>query len=232
MAERFRPAIRILAASLAAAIVGSFAVASATAAPGDPKQRHTAAGAATAFSVLLKKSDFGAGWKAKTSAPSKSSNVCKNRPNQSDLTEIGFESSPDFSFGQAQQISQNARVFATKAQADAAWMRTVTIALLDCFRQEIESASDAKSTVKVTGMYRLPFANLTPHLAAFRVVAHAKTPDAQFDVYTDIVLMGRDRTITTATFTGFGSPVRSGFESGLARTIARRLGANVAGPKS
>jgi hypothetical protein len=73
------------------------------------------------------------------------------RSNQSDLTETGYGESSDFSFGQSEQVSQWARVFGSSAQADSSYMRTVTIALVDCLAKELEAASDKKSTIKVTG---------------------------------------------------------------------------------
>jgi hypothetical protein len=205
----------------------------ALAAPGDPKPRHTALGQATALSVLLKRSEIGQAWKATPAAKAGPSTACTGiRPNQSDLTETGYAQSADFSLGQSEQVSQSARVFATTAQASSSYSRTVTIALVDCLAKELEAASDKKSTVKVTGQYRLPFPKLTPNIAGFRVVAHAKTPDAKFDVYADILVMQRGSTVTTVTATGFGEPVAAPFEQGLARIVAKRLGAKVAGPTS
>jgi hypothetical protein len=205
----------------------------ATAATGDPTPRHTPVGQASALTVLLKQPDLGKGWKATPPAKPASSSVCKDeRANQSDLTETGYAESSDFSLGQSEQVSQWARIFKTPAQADSSYMRTVTIALVDCLARELEAASDKKSTIKVTGQYRLPLPKLTSNAAGFRVVAHAKTPDAQFDVYADIVVMQHGRELTTMTMTGFGAPMPDGVEHGLARLVAKRMGAHPSGAKA
>jgi hypothetical protein len=218
----------LLISVLAAVVLAPSAVAA-----GEPTPHHTPLGQATALSVLLKKADLGKGWKAAPPSKAATSSVCAGeRSNQSDLTETGYGESSDFSFGQSEQVSQWARVFKSSAQADSSYMRTVTIALVDCLAKELEAASYKKSTIKVTGQYRLQFPKLTPNAAGFRVVAHAKTPDAQFNVYADILVIQRGETLTTMTFTGFGTPVATPFEQGLARIAAKRLGAKIVGPKA
>jgi hypothetical protein len=220
--------MRGLFAALAACLLAAVLVSAALATDGDPRERHTPIAMVEAQKGLLRRSDFGDDWKAKTAKPAGSSSLCRDtRPNLSDLVETGFARSPDFNLGQLQAVSQWVRVFASPAQADKAWSRTVTIGLVSCLAQQLRAASNDKSKVTIVGQYRLPVPKAGKNAAGFRVVSHAKTPDDSFDVYADIVVVQQGRAISVATMTGFIEPLATASEARLVRTIASRLGAKV-----
>jgi hypothetical protein len=164
------PSVRPLVVAVLAGVLAS----SALAAAGDPTERHTPAGTATAQKALRKLSDFPKGWKAKTAKPSAPSSACKDtRPNVSDLTEIGYAAAPDFNPGEAQSVSQFVRTYAGAAQAEQAFMRTDTIGLVSCLSAQLRAASTAKATIAIKGQYRLAPPRSVQEIDGFRVGAHA-----------------------------------------------------------
>lgn len=212
----------VLAAALACVLA-----ATASAATGDPKQRHTPAGELAAGKVLVRTADLGKGWKATPQAASTSASVCKGlRPNLSDLVEAGYAQSPLFTLGQLATVTQSVRVFATKAQTGTAWLRTDSLGLVLCLEKQLKAATFKNATVLPAGQFRLDFGKLTQHTDGFRVVA-AVSPkdDPPFKVYADVLLLSRGRTLTTVTFLGFLQPVNDALERRIARTLAARLGA-------
>jgi hypothetical protein len=220
--------VRGLLVAVAAGLVAAALVSAASAAIGDPRERHTPLGMVAASNGLLKRSDFGKDWKAKTAKPAGSSSLCRDtRPNLSDLVESGFAQSQDFNLGQLQSVSQWVRVFASPGQADKAWSRIVTIGLVSCLAKQLQAASNAKSKITIVGQYRLPVPKAGKNSAGFRVVSHAKTPDDSFNVYADIVVVQQGRAISVATMTGFIEPLATASEARLVRTIASRLGARI-----
>jgi hypothetical protein len=218
--------VRVL---LVAALAAGVLVSSALGAAGDPKQKHTLAGSLDAQKPLLKLSDFPKGWKAKQAArASGGSNLCKaTRPDLSDLTEIGYATSPDFSLGQLQAVTQWARTYRSAKQAQTSYGRTVTIGLVSCLARQLKAASTAKATVSITGQFRLSLPRVAQEIDGFRVVAHTnvKAEKEQFDVYADVMVIRQGSTVTAVTMTGFVNPIDAATESRLARVIAGRLGA-------
>jgi hypothetical protein len=213
--------MRLLLVALAAGALAS----TAAAANGNPREQHTATGTYSATQALLRRSDLPSGWKGTTSKPAGASKLCRDvRPNQSDLVETGYAVAKDYNLGQTARVTQWVRTFKTARQAATSWSRTVTIGLVSCLAKQLESASNAKSTVKVAGQYRLQVPKAAADAAGFRVVAHAVTPDDRFDVYADIVVLHQGNRITTLTFTGFLQPFDSALQSKLIRTVGQRLG--------
>src|SRR5579864_2042036 len=106
----------------------------------DPQKRLTAEGARIASAVLLTRTDLGSGgWKS--GAPGATSSACgivtDLQPNESALVESGAASGPVFSNKANQAMTQTVRVYATSAQASAAWKRTVTKNLVICMEQQV-----------------------------------------------------------------------------------------------
>lgn len=213
----------VVAALLAGVLAGV-----ASAAPGDPKLRHTAAGEVAAAKLLVRVADLGKGWKATPAPPaSTGSSVCKGlRPNLSDLVERGRAIAPTFTLGQLATVTQSVRVFATRAQAATAWQRTDSLDLVLCLERQLRSATFAKATVKPVGRFRLDLGRPTAHTDGLRVVAAVSpTDEAPFRVYADVLVLGRGTALTTVTFLGFVQPVNDALERRIARTLAQRLGA-------
>jgi hypothetical protein len=214
--------VRFLLVALLAGTLASAALA----ANGSPRPRHTAVGMASAMQALVQRSDLPRGWAGAASKPAAdTSKLCNGlRPRQSDLVETGYAVAPDFSLGQTARVTQWVRTFRSARQADASWSRTVTIGLVSCLAKQLQSASDAKSKVTVTGQFRLEVPKAARRAAGFRVVAHAVTPDDKFNVYADVVVLEQGNRLTTMTFTGFVQPFEAALQNKLIRTVGARLG--------
>jgi hypothetical protein len=199
---------------------------------GDPRIAHTPLGAVAAQKPLLKKSDFGKGWKATPATKPKANALCKDtRPNLSDLTETGYALAPDFALGQLQAVSQWVRVYKSAKQAQTAYSRSVTIGLVSCLAKQLRSASNSKAKVTIKGQYRLALPKAAEQTDGFRVVAHTVADGGRetFDVFADVIVLRQGATVTTVTMTGFIQPLATAFENSLARTIGSRLGARPGG---
>ena len=222
-------ATRALIVVLAAAVLAAPA---AYGASGDPKVAHTPAGTVAAQKPLLKKSDFGKGWKATPATKPKANALCKDtRPNLSDLTETGYALAPDFALGQLQAVSQWVRVYKSAKQAETAYSRSVTIGLVSCLAKQLQAASNSKAKVTIKGQYRLALPKAAQQADGFRVVAHtvADSGKETFDVFADVLVLRQGATVTTVTMTGFIQPLATSFENSLARVIGSRLGARPGG---
>jgi hypothetical protein len=219
---------RVVIVALAAAVLAPAALAAA----GDPRVAHTVRGGLTAQKALLKRSDFGKGWKATKASKPQSNALCKDtRPNLSDLSEAGYALAPSFALGQLQAVNQWVRVYRNAKQAQKAYSRSVTIGLVSCLAKQLEAASNAKATISVVGQYRLEVPKATQQADGFRVVARTKADGGKevFDVYADVMVLRQGAAVTTVTMTGFTQPLSAGLEGTLARKIAARLGAKPQG---
>lgn len=205
---------------LAGALAGT-----ALAAPGDPQKKHTAAGMGLAKAALLRKADFGAGWTATPSTPSKSSGLsCTGfRPDQSDLVEIGTADSPDFAKGPTAFVSQNVGVYKTAAQGAASWSRIVKPGLLGCLASLLEQGSSKGTTITVTRRGTLAFPKLADRTAAFRLVANVTSQGTTLPVYSDLVLLAHGQINSAMFFISVGAPMQAAVEQRLAGIVAKRL---------
>jgi hypothetical protein len=216
--------VKIGFAMILAVALSSVGIATATS--GDPSQRHTPAGMALARSVLLTASDLGAGWKSAGSKSGGGRLSCDAAiaPSESDLVETGGAVGPLISRGRYHALAQSVRVFATKAQLDTAWMRTLTQKLVICMEQQLENTSSMMSPVSVTEWSRLPVERVAQHFAGRRVIATATTgKNSSTRVYLDVFLIGGSRTLTTFVLSSLKTPFSDAFERALTESVGRRL---------
>jgi hypothetical protein len=207
---------------VAIAVVAALACAGA-AAGGKPRQKHTAADMAKARSIVLRKADLGAGWKASPASTSGGTPRCKGfDPDQSDLVETGTADSPDLEKG-VRYVSSSAGIFATAAQAQASWNRIVRPGLLECLGSIFaKGASRGGVVTKVVATGTLSFPRLAPRTAAFRIAFSATSQGSVLPGAIDLVLLGKGRVDTVMISVSFGTPPLAD-EKRLARLIAARL---------
>lgn len=145
-------------------------------------------------------------------------------PDQSDLVETASAAGPLFSHQPYEAVAQSVQVFTTKAQADAAWARAMPPKLVICMEEQVENTSSMGAPVTVTAWHRLPIAALVQHVAGYRVDALATTgKKTKTPVFLDVLLFGRDRTITTLVLSALKTPFSAAFEQGLGRKLAAQL---------
>jgi len=196
----------------------------ALAANGEPQKHHNPADMARARSVVLRPSDLGSTWKATPATSSENGSLrCRAfAPDESDLTETGAASSPDFSQG-LQYVSSYASLFETAAQAQASWSRVVRPGLMTCLRTLFEQgASSGGTTTKVTGTGVLAVPRLAPRTAGYRLSFTATNSNVTLRGAVDIVLLGRARIDAALLYVAFGTPSQA-LERRLDRIIAARL---------
>ncbi len=145
----------------------------ALAADTDPKERFTKADLAKARSIVLKKTDFVAGWKKVASTDDDSDFTCPGfNPDGSDLTLSG-EAEADFEHADGlPAIFSFAEIYASKRDALASWARTVKPALVRCIAHAFrEGAGESGGKVTIAKQGTIAFPKVAPRTAAFRVVA-------------------------------------------------------------
>jgi hypothetical protein len=202
----------------------------ALAADTDPKRKTTAADLAKARSILLKRSDFAAGWK-KVATPPDSDATCPSfNPDESDLTLTG-EAETDFVHTQGLlSLASYSEVFATKADALKSWTRTDKPALARCigyfFRQQ---AIDANTKVKILSAAPVVFPKLASRTTAFKVVAQLTITDngkrTTVPVTIQLIAFGQGRgdTAIFAITPGAGIPIAE--LRAFGKVLAARLAA-------
>lgn len=144
----------------------------ALAATGDPQKKIVAADQAKARSMVLKRSDFVAGWKKDPASPDSDATCPGFNPDQSDLTLTG-EAEANFAHAQGvPSVTSFSNVFASTKDALASWTRNVKPALARCVGYFIsEGFKEEGAKVKIVSAGRLVFPKLAPRAAAFKVVA-------------------------------------------------------------
>jgi hypothetical protein len=219
---------RALSASLAGfALLAVATTHGALGASGDPKKRSVAADGRLAAKVLLARADLGAAsWRPVPGAATtlNKCGIIRNlQPVESDLTQTGSANGPLFTNKAGQALTQSVNVFATPKQANEAWSRTNTKNLVICMEQQVENLSTMGAPVSVTGWKPLRLTKLPGHVAAYRVTATASAGKHKSNVYFDLILLGRSRTMTKLTLSALGRPFPSAFDARLAIELARRL---------
>lgn len=201
----------------------------ALAADTDPKKKITPADRAKARSIVLKRSDFAAGWKNVPPSPDSDATCPGFNPDESDLTLTG-EAETNFEHSQGfLSVASFSEVFATKADALKSWTRSDKPATARCigyfFR---EGATDKNTKVRIVSAGRMAFPKLAPRTTAFKVVTRVtitqqgKTETVPFTIQFIAVGQGRGDTAMLAISPGTGIPTADlrAFGSVLAARLA------------
>jgi hypothetical protein len=151
----------------------------ALAADTDPKKKVTAADQAKARSILLKRTDFAAGWKKVPTTPDSDAMCPGFNPDESDLTLTG-EAESDFEHTQGLlSVASHSEVYATKADALKSWTRSDKPATARCIGYFFREGVTAEGTkVKIISAGRMAFPKLAPRTTAFKVVARLNITDS------------------------------------------------------
>ncbi|MGH3072567.1 MAG: hypothetical protein ACRDNB_09915 [Gaiellaceae bacterium] len=198
----------------------------------DPKKQINAADQRKAASILLKRTDFVAGWKKVPSATDDDShfNCPGYDPNGSDLVLRG-EAEADFErTGGFPSVYSYADVYKTKANALAAWTRTVKPAAAKCIATLLKQGIEAEGgKVAITAAGKISFPKLAPRTAAFRatlkvtVTENGETNTVSLTLY--MVALGGGRGEAGVMAIGFGGTVPLADVRTLARVTAKRFAA-------
>jgi hypothetical protein len=217
---------------LAVLLVALALPAAALAADTDPQKRFTAADKAKAASLILRKSDFVAGWtRSAVTDEDESEFTCPNyNPDQSDLVLTG-EAKVEFSRQEALlSVFSVANVYRTRREATLAWTRSAKPALVPCaatmFEKELE-ASGMQATVTRKGTIAFP--RYSPRTVAYRfsitmsATQNGKTTTVPLTIHMVALGHGRGDVFLMTIAAGTGVPMAD--LKAFAKLTAQRLAA-------
>jgi len=198
------------------------------AASGAPRKAFKPADLALARSIVLRRSDLPAGFKASPSSGSQAEAPrCKGfKPNESDLTLRGRASSPDFdTSGNPPLISSSADVWLNAAQAQADFARVVRRGLDAClftlFGQGL-TASAAKGVKYLPVTHSLkPLAGLGQQATTVRLVFTGVSGNSRTAVIADFIAIRKDRVTALVTALNLRTPYPKTHQ--LAAIVASRI---------
>jgi hypothetical protein len=214
-----------LLAGIAIALVAVAGAAAATSK--EPKKVIIPAVQAKAKAINVRLSDLPkAGWVAKPSSSSQSNTpTCSfYNPDQSDLTENGDATSPEFTLPSSSFVSSNTSIFKSDAQGRTAYARVVQPKLPLCLAQIFQKGAGGPSKVKIVSAGPQAFPKLagTEHSNAYRIAADFKQGTTTIHTYLDVVVFNRAKIDSVLFFAGIGGSFHKSFEASVAQTVATR----------
>jgi hypothetical protein len=215
--------VRRLAGVAVVVLVGLVVATAALAARGDPKKAITAADQARAKSMLLRRADLTAGFRA--APPSKESDPYCAATDESDLTETGEADSPEFTRETSTTflfVASGASVYKTAADALTSWRRSTGAAGEACARRTL-AAEIATSGLRLRTFGRASFPKLAPLTVAYRLTADIPAGSTTIRAYFDVVALQRGRAQTVLLVGSAPAAVARTETVALARTIAGRM---------
>lgn len=211
---------------LVAALVSSVVLVAASAsfaASGDPraeKERLTPADNALARKAAVRRSDLPAGWRT-LALPADDGGRCKSfDPDLSAFTITGKARS-GWVDPAGRSVVSLVEVYATRADAAGDFAAAARPAAARCLREAVGagSAPGASLRVRSARMVRAPRAG--DGSAAYRLVASLSTGGLPLELYLDVVVVRRGRTIVALMLTSLHRPLAR--RDQLARAIAARM---------
>jgi hypothetical protein len=191
---------------------------------GEPRKVIIPAVQAKAKAINVKLSDLpAAGWTAKPSDNSGSTPRCSYyNPNQSDLTENGDASSPQFTLPSASYISSSTSIFKSAAQGRTAYARVIQPKLPLCLAELFRKGAGAKAKVKVLSAAARAFPNVAERTNAYRIAADFTVSKTKIRTVADFVAFNRGKVDTVIFFVGIGGAFKDSLERSVATKVAGR----------
>jgi hypothetical protein len=186
----------------------------------------TPAGQAIAGAALLRRADFGRGWREQAPPPAKvPSLTCPQfSPRVTGVTQTGAAASPTFeasAFGPF--VSEIAHAYATPSEETSLWRAVARPGLVVCAADSLRRSGTqgVSFTVTAKGPLRLP--GLPAPATAYRVTGTATISYQTIDVYLDLLVVARGRAVAGISLSSFEQPPPPRLEVRLAGTVARRM---------
>jgi len=190
---------------------------------GKPKKEIQPAVQAKARAINVRRSDLlpVTNWKAVPGSSDASTPRCSfYNPDQSDLTQHGSASSPEFTLSDGSYATSSVGIFSSVKEGQTAYRRVVRPALPRCLAEIVRKSIPAPNRVDVVSSGRLAFPRHADRSAAFRVVVRVLPPDRPVvPFYLDLVTMNTGPVDTVLLFVGIGTPFETAFE----RKVAARM---------
>jgi hypothetical protein len=207
------------------AVVLALAVPFVALAAGDPKaprQQHTAADTKLAKGLVLRRTDFAAGWKQ--DPPAKPSPPCTAGPDESSFVQTA-KVAPSFTYKDGvTNVGSEADMFRSAAEARKDWNASTASLLGACLVQSASAGFGKKVHVRLVSTKTLPApkgAERTLHYRYVLSVRSAKTTN----LVVDVVALGRGRIGVVLYALTIRAPLPAAAVSALTGVLAKRLGA-------
>jgi hypothetical protein len=209
------------------AVALALGVPSAALAAGDPKaprQQHTAADTKLATGLVLRRSDFAAGWKL--DPPAKPNPPCTAGPDESTFVQTA-KVAPSFTYKDGvTNVGSEADVFRSAAEAQKDWNASTASLLGTCLLQSASAGFGKKVHVRLASTQTLPApapkgVERTLHYRYVLSVRSTKTTK----LVVDVVALGRGRIAVVLYALTIRSPLPAAAVNALTGVLAKRLNA-------
>jgi len=208
-----RPVRRLACFVVLLALVGTSA---ALAVRGDPQKKIAPADQARAEAMLLRKADFGLGFKATPASSDAGDFYCKAL-DESDLTLTGEAESPTFQGG-VEFVSSLSQVYESLADSSTSWRRGTSAAGDKCVRDEFRRQFQ-KDGIRLESFRRMAFPRFAERSIAYRLVASSQG----VRVFIDAVVLQQLRGQAALLLGSALAPMPKAEEVRLTRIVAGRM---------
>jgi hypothetical protein len=212
---------------LAAALLALLVLVPAGLAGTDPRaeqERLTPADMALARKATLQPGDLAAGWRriSPGSGESKVPSCPGYAPDFSKFTITG-KSQSAFAHPSRGSILSNVEVYRSNAQAAGDFQLGTRPPVARCLKVLLDEVFSAGQgfTARVVSSKQLTAPRIGERAAAYRLVAEVTASGTQLELYIDVLVFQRGRSIGGLFFTGAFEPVKG--QAALARAVAARL---------
>ena len=214
--------MRLAAVSL---VTLAFALASAAVAAGDsrpPRQQHTAADTKLATKLVLRRSDFAAGWTA--DPPAKPTPPCTAGPDESAFVQTA-KVNPSFTYKDGvTNVGSEADVFRTASEARKDWNASTPSLLGTCLVQSAAVGLGTRVPVKLASSHELAAPKGAERSLHYRYVLAVRAPKTR-NLIIDVVALGRGRVTVVLYALTVHSPLPASVVTALTSILASRLNA-------
>lgn len=198
----------------------------------DAKRQIDAADQRKATAILLKRTDFAAGWTKQPNTPDDDRHMsCPGyNPDESDLVLTADAESSFRHLDGFRNVFSMVNVYKTKAQALASWTRGVKRAAPACFATLLKRELEAEGNrVTITRQGWIAFPKLAPRSAAMQIVfkvtvtSEGETTTVPFTI--TLAGIGNGRADASLMAMGFGNGLAMADVRAFTKLLAQRLAA-------
>jgi opacity protein-like surface antigen len=198
------------------------AAAAAAVDPRAPRQQHTAADTKRAKAIVLRLSDFAAGWKL--DPPAKPNPPCTAGPDESDLVQTA-KVDPSFTWKDGvTNVGSEVDVFRTAADARADWRASTRSLLATCLLQSARAGVGKSVRVRIASAQTLAAPKGVERSLHYRFVFVLRTKQTA-NLVIDVVAIGRGRVNAVLHSLTVRTPLPATVVRALTGVLATRLNA-------
>ena len=214
--------MRLAAVSLVALTLALASAAVAAAESRPPRQQHTAADTKLATKLVLRRSDFAAGWTL--DPPAKPAPPCTVGPDESGFVQTA-KVNPSFTYRDGvTNVGSEADVFRTASEAQKDWNASTPSLLGACLVQSAAAGFGKNVIVKLTSAHKLAAPKGAERSLHYRYVLAVRSGQTR-NLVVDVVALGRGRVTVVLYSLTVHSPLPASVVTALTGILASRLNA-------